>query len=173
MRWDDIAAKAYFGLGIVALVAIPAVLAWMGLGLIGLLFALPLLAWIASRLIVNEGGVFFSWTSRQALGKWQGTYYSFNDVQVRVYEDDEELWFVVGDVLKSVGLKGVPDSFLAIYPRDCKLLEGTRFTVMNPTGLEHMLGKRNDREAIRFLQWMNRDVMRPWQRKRERPGATR
>lgn len=106
MQWDGIAAKLYFALGVVALLAIPVGLAWAGLWLVGLLFALPMVAWLVSRLLVQQGGDALGWISSLPLRKWQGSYYAFNDV--------------------------------------------------------------NEHEAIRFLQWMRCEVVKPWERKRER-----
>lgn len=167
-RWDDIAAKLYFALGVAALLAIPFFLWWIGLGVIGLLAALPMLAWIASRLLVSHGGAAFGWIASLPMARWQGAYYSFNDVQVRVFEDEDELWFVAADVLKALGMRGVPDSFLAIYPDGSRVVPGTRLAALNPAALEKMLGKRNEHEAIRFILWMKREVVMPWERKRER-----
>lgn len=168
MQWDSIAAKLYFALGVVALLAIPVGLAWAGLWLVGLLCALPMLGWLLARVLVHQGGNAFSWISSLPLRKWQGAYYSFNDVQVRVYEDEDDLWFVASDVLAAVGMRGVPDSFLAVYPDGSRVIPGTRLTGLNAGALEQMLGKRNEHEAIRFLQWMRREVVKPWERKRER-----
>ena len=165
--WVGIAAKAWFALGVIALIVVPAVLAWMGLGIIGLLFALPILAWIGARVLIKGTGEAFSWMSLKAVEEWQGAYYAFNDVQVRVYEEDDALWFVLDDVVKALGLKAVPQSYLATHARTGKVLDGRK--VVKPEALDEMLGRRNEHEAIRFLQWMHRDVMKPWQRKRERP----
>lgn len=165
--WDKVSGRAYFGLGIVALFAIPAILAYMGLGLIGLLFALPILAWVASRLLVHGGGAAFTWLNRKPLEEWQGTYYAFNDVQVRVYEDDDpkRLLFAADDVVMAVGLKKLPESFRIGHPRDLITIPGTRLVMLDPAGVEHLLGKRNDHEARRFLQWMHREVIKPWERR--------
>jgi hypothetical protein len=166
--WDKVSGRAYFGVGIVALFAIPLVLAYMGLGLIGLLFALPILGWIASRLLVHGGSHAFSWMSRQALEEWQGTYYAFNDVQVRVFEDDDprRLLFVVDDVVMAMGWKRLPESFRIAHPRDLVPIPGTRLFALDPAGVERLLAKRNDHEAMRFLNWMKREVVAPWEKGR-------
>jgi hypothetical protein len=41
---------------------------------------------------------------------------------------------------------------------------------LDPDGVEHLLGKRNDHEAMRFLTWMRRDVVAPWEKRRQRAG---
>lgn len=116
-------------------------------------------------LLAHEG---MSWLWQKPMEAWQGSYYSFNDMQVRVYEFEDELWFVVPDVVRAVGMKSVPQSFRAIYPKGSRILPGTRLSVMNRASLENLLGKRNEHEAIRFLNWMRREVVKPWERKREK-----
>ena len=166
MQWDNIAAKAWFIVSILLLLAVPITLAYMGLNLLAVLFVLPLAAWIAARVIIKGTGEAFTWLSRKPLEAWEGAYYAFNDVQVRVYEDEDELWFVVDDVVQATGLGRLPQSYLATHPRSAKEMGGRK--AMNPAALEEMLGKRTDHESVRFLQWMRREVVRPWERKRER-----
>ena len=162
-------------LRILMCVAISAAMTWVGwkLGdrpwaMIGFLFSTPIIGMALRKPLVEAIHEGFTWLSQQSMVKWQGIYYSFNDVQVRIYEDDDDLWFVASDVLKAVGMRGVPDSFLAIYPDGCKVVPGTRLSALNPAALEAMLGKRNEHEAVRFLQWMRREVVKPWEKKRER-----
>jgi prophage antirepressor-like protein len=88
-------------------------------------------------------------------------------VQIRIFEDDGKLWFVVGDVMYAIGMKELPESFRAVRPRDVRVVPGTRLKALDPAGLEHLLGKRNEHESIRFLNWMRREVVRPWEKKRE------
>lgn len=168
IEWDKVAARAYFVVGILGLVVIPAVLAFIGLGLIGLLFALPVLAWIASRFLVHGGASAFAWMSTSHYRKWEGGYHEFNGVQVRVYEDEEQLWFVLPDVLESTGLREAPGAFRAAHPGDIRDIPGHRLKGLNPRGVEHMLAKSPGHEAGRFLLWMRREVVLPWERRRGR-----
>ena len=170
VEWDKVAGRAWFAVGVLALVAIPAVLAYMGLGIIGLLFALPILAWIGARLLVHGGASAVSWMSLAHARKWDGAYYAFNDVQVRVYEDDGQLWFVLPDVLKSIGLKETPAAFRAAHPGDIRDIPRHALKALNPQGVEHLLAKCHDHEAGRFLHWMQREVLKPWEKRNERRG---
>src|SRR5437763_10303467 len=71
-------------------------------------FSIPLLAVaIAKPLVelVHEG---FGWLSDQPMRKYQGSYYAFNNVQVRVIEGDDRLWFSAADVLRACHLRAVP-----------------------------------------------------------------
>ena len=42
-----------------------------------------------------------TWLRRKPLEAWQGHYYAFNDMQVRVFDDGERLWFCAIDIVKS------------------------------------------------------------------------
>ncbi|MEO7741812.1 MAG: hypothetical protein ABIR98_02620 [Usitatibacter sp.] len=155
--------------------AISAAMTWVGwkLGqkpwaLLGFLFSTPIMGMALRKPLVEAVHEGFTWLSQRPMVKWQGVYYAFNDVQIRIYEDDDRLWFVASDVLKSVGMRAIPDSFLAIYPDGCKVVPGTRLSALDVTALEAMLGGRDDRDAVRFLQWMRREVVKPWAKKRER-----
>ena len=162
-------------LRLVLCAALSAAMTWVGWklggkswGLTAFLFSTPIIGLALCRPLVEGIHEGFTWLSQRPLAKWQGSYYAFNDVQVRVFEDEDELWFAAKDVLAAVGMRSIPDSFLAIYPEGSRVIPGTRLTALNARALEQMLGKRNEHEAIRFLQWMRREVVKPWERKRER-----
>lgn len=165
--WFGIGGKAIFFIVAAFFVAL-ALLAWKGLGMVGLLLTLPVLAWFASRLIVHGSSGAVGWINRKATSEWEGYYYAFNDIQIRVYEDDGRLWFVARDVLTALEMKDVADSFLARFPDDTRLLEREKLTAIDANGLEKLLGNRLDHESVRFLLWMRRDVVKPWERKKQR-----
>ncbi|HET7730736.1 MAG TPA: hypothetical protein VFK48_11950 [Usitatibacter sp.] len=162
-------------LRLVLCAAVSAAMTWIGwkLGgkpwaLLGFLFSAPIMGAALRKPLVEGIHEGFTWLSQRPLAKWQGSYHAFNEVQVRVYEDGDQLWFAAKDVLDAVGMRGIPDSFLAIYPEGSRVIPGTRLTGLNAAAVERMLGNRNEHEAIRFLQWMRREVVRPWERKKER-----
>lgn len=163
--WDGWIAKLYFALGVIVLLVVPLVLAMKGLGLIGFLFAVPLLAALAARLIVNRGGGVLRWFRHKALEEWQGTFYAYGMDQVRVYEDEGRLWFVVVDVLHAVRWKALPDRFRLTQRARLHPVEGTDLEALDLQGLEVLLGTSRDPEAGKFLLWARRDVDGPWQRK--------
>jgi hypothetical protein len=164
--WANVGGKTIFFVVVAFFVAL-ALFAWKGLGVAGLLLVLPLLAWFASRLIVHGSSGAVGLINRRATSEWEGYYYAFDDIQIRVYEDDGRLWFVARDVLKALGMKDVADSFLARFPDHARLLESEKLTVLDADGLEKLLGRRQDRESVRFLLWMRRDVLKPWAKKKE------
>ena len=59
-----------------------------------------------------------------------------------------------------------------MHPREVRVVPGTNLKALDPEGLERLLGKRNEHESIRFLNWMRREVVKPWERKRAYSSAT-
>jgi len=138
------------------------------LGLVfGLLFSLPLLAWAASRLLVEGTHSGFAWMADKQLEQWEGKYYEFATVQIRIYEYEDELWFSIADIAQATGLRINADSQLAVYQGGCKVLPGTgnRVCMTSPT-VEKFIAKHASQETGRFLLWMQREVMMPWERKK-------
>jgi hypothetical protein len=155
-------------------VAAAAAISWAGFslggkawGLVGFVVAVPIIGFAIARPLiefVHEGTV---WLSQQPMKKWEGNFYAFNDVQVRIFEYKDELWFAAADVLKSTGIAAVPDSLLAIYPEGCRVIPGTRLTCLNMKAVEKFLASHREPEAQRFVLWARREVIAPWTRKRE------
>jgi hypothetical protein len=127
--------------------------------LIGFLVAVPVIGVaIAKPLVelIHEG---FGWLSAQPLRKWQGNYYEFGGVQVRVFEEDGALWFAAPDVVMATGVKAIP----ATIPGGREIAEMNAL----PIGvIETLLTAHEGHEARRFLLWARREVITPWERKR-------
>ncbi|MBC8022899.1 MAG: hypothetical protein H7Y14_07255 [Burkholderiales bacterium] len=145
-----------------------AVVTWIGwkLGgkpwaLIGFLVSLPVLAFSLSRPLVQliEDG--FAWTAAQPLRKWQGNYYEFGGVQVRVVEDDDALWFAADDVIKATGIEAVGGAL-----PESRLIAELRLSCLTIDGVETLLARHPSHESGRFILWARREVFTPWERKR-------
>ena len=165
--WFNVGGKMLFVIVAAIFIGL-ALLAWKGLGIVGFLLTLPVLAWFASRAIVHGSTGAVGWINRKATSEWEGHYYAFNDVQIRIYESDGRLWFVARDVLQSLEMNDVADSFLARFGDNARLLEREKLTALDADGLQKLLGRRQDHEAVRFLLWMRRDVLMPWEKKKGR-----
>jgi hypothetical protein len=131
------------------------------------MFAVPIVAWIASRLIMRGGAGFVGLARHHALHEWHGAYYEFDGWQVRVFEDEDQLWFVVIDVARSLGWRRVPQSFLSTQRHRLRPVEGTKLLATDMAGLEILLGARREQNCGRFLRWARSEVEAPWRRKRE------
>jgi hypothetical protein len=160
-------------LALCAAIVLPA--SWIGWrmnGKAGLLIAIvvvvPLLAKLLSKQLIELVHEGFTWLSHQPLQAWQGSYYAFDDVQVRIYEVDGALWFAVADILMSIGAKRVPPRFLATHRAELRRVPGTALQALPAASLPALLEPMREPAAGRFLLWAQRDVVRPWERKARR-----
>jgi hypothetical protein len=67
-----------------ALCAAVSWLVWRYLGLVVAVITVPLWGIALARPIVEFAGHFYDWVNRSPLAAWQGRYYNFNGVHVRV-----------------------------------------------------------------------------------------
>jgi hypothetical protein len=156
---------------LVSLAAV-AVFTWVGwkLGgppwaIIGLVFSCPLFAVAVARPLVELSHSGFSWLALRSLEPWQGRYYVFNNVQVRVYEHRGELWFAARDVMKAIGVDRMPDALLR-RDHDCMAIPEARMMTFNLKGLEKFAGGHGGPLAGGIVLWAQREVVLPWERKR-------
>lgn len=135
-------------------------------GWIGFVLSVPLYGTALAKPLLElfEEGI--TWLAHQPLRQWEGRYYEFNGIQIRVYEDDDKLWFVAKDVLRATNIPAIPDSFLATHSQGCKVLDGTSLTCLDLDTLEKMLARSREHEPGRFILWARREVETPWERKR-------
>ena len=172
MKW---LARALFVLGLLLIVVGPMTFGWWVAGPGVLLFALPLVAWLAARGLVHGIPGLARMAGDHAIREWHGAYYAFDDFQIRIYEHDERLWFVVRDVLRADGWKQVPQGFLATHRRSLHRVEGTRLEAVDLAALQALLGGSREPDCGRLLRWAHKEVAAPWERKqadRKRASAT-
>ena len=129
--------------------------------LVAFVFSSPLIGVAIARPLVELFHEGIGWLSAQPLEKWQGNYYEFSGVQVRVYEEDGKLWFVAKDVVKAAGIEALADAF-----HEGRILAGANLRCLSPTDVEKLLATHRAHESGRFLLWMRREVIAPWERKR-------
>ena len=148
--------------------AASALMTWVGwklgggpLALVAFVFSSPLIGIAIARPMVELFHEGVGWLSAQPLEKWQGNYYEFGGVQVRVYEDVGALWFAAKDVVKAAGIEANADAF-----HEGKVLEGANVRCLTAGEVEALLTTHQSREGGRFILWMRREVVAPWERKR-------
>jgi hypothetical protein len=132
--------------------------------LIGLYLLWPL--WRAAGLIVSR-------LRDSPLAPWQGSYYEFDNAQIRVLVDDgDRLLIAASDVLDALHIKGrdrQPDRIRAIVgPEGLVFLPGTRQPFFTESGLQQWLGRSSRRDVARFTHWLRTQVCEPHRRRQER-----
>ena len=132
--------------------------------LVALVFTSPAFAVAIARPLVELSHEGLGWLAAQPLEKWEGRYYEFNSVHVRIYEDRGKLWFAAQDVIKAAEIAANADSLLAVYPGGCKVLQG--LSCLSMQALEEFLLAHPGPESGRCLHWARREVLAPWEKKR-------
>jgi len=131
--------------------------------LIGLYMLWPL--WRGGRLVLSR-------MRESPLAPWQGRYYAFDNVQIRVLLDEENrLLMVASDVLDALRVEGrdrAPDRIRAIAGRDALItVLGLAEPVFTEKGLQAWLERNSRRDVVRFARWLRTQVSEPHHRRRE------
>jgi hypothetical protein len=152
-----------------ASMAIAAWIGWSFRGLGGALVALvvtsPLLAVAIARPLLEFVGETGRWLWNKPLEEWEGKFYSFNQVQIRVLEHDDEPWFIAADVLKAIDSPSLRSRKLSIAPGEIE--DSPYGAAFSMRGLQKHLLAIPEREAARFLLWAEREVFLPFKKRRE------
>jgi hypothetical protein len=116
-----------------------------------------------------------TWQAESAWGEWQGSYYEFDGIQIRVLQQGEKVWFVAADVFDVLGIKGFqrnPERVRQIAGRDGLVRPpGSRLLAFTEIGLKAWLDRRTDIDAHKFGRWVELQVLEPLRRRRERESA--
>ena len=133
----------------------------------GIVFASVPVAGLLVKPLMEFTADGFDWLAKAPLEPWQGRYYRFNDVQVRVYEVGGELWFVDRDVCQSCGLPFDLSFGARFPPAHHDRIAGTREWGFSEAGLESFLAPSRETEAGKFLLCARREVLAAHRRKQE------
>jgi len=159
---------AFFLMRLALGVAASVAMTWVGYklggfawGILGFLFSTPIIGVAIAKPLVEMIHDGFGWLSAQPLRKWEGAYYEFNGVQVRVMEDDDRLWFAADDVVKATGIRAKGATLL-----EAALLPEWDLPCLTIEGVETVLGRHRSHESQRFILWARREVQTPWERKK-------
>ena len=131
----------------------------------GIVVASPLVAKLTARQLIELTHEGFSWLWHQPLKAWEGSYYAFDNVQVRVYEVDGALWFTIKDVLSAVGMRNVPRAFASTHGPQLRRIQGTMLDAVAASGIAPLMAYARDPRGGRFVLWAQREVVAPWERK--------
>jgi len=143
-----------------------ALITWIGwkLGqrawaLVAFVFSIPLIGVAIAKPLVEFLHEGFGWLSEQPMRKYQGRYYAFNSVQVRVIEGHDRLWFSAADVLQACDLRAVASLLPGVQE-----LDGVH--CLDIAGLQALHEAYGQPELGRLTLWARREVVTPWERKR-------
>lgn len=132
----------------------------------GVLAAAPVVAIVLAPPLIALFPAYVGWIQRRTMAPWQGRYYAFDDHQIRIVEARGQLWFATADVHAALGLRHRP-AVIARYASSERRPIAEIGEGLSLAGLARLLARSTDARALRFLQWAERDVAKPWQNKRE------
>ena len=161
-------------------VGLSALVTWIGwkLGqkawaLVAFLFSLPVIGFAIARPLIELSHEGLTWMSRSGLRAWEGNYYEFAGVHVRVYELDGQLWFAAADVIKAVEIQASPRLLASTKARGAREIPGAGLVCLTVEAVEELLAAHSPSEGGRFINWMRREVVAPWERKKSGALAAR
>jgi hypothetical protein len=137
------------------------------LGPIPAIIGIPIVGVLLAKPVLEGGATWFNWARKQPYAKWQGNYYEFSNVHIRIFEVGNELWVVDEDLLRVIGEK--PSLMLgSLYdPHEYDTIPDTRHHGFSPEGAEKVLQNSKHSEAGRMRLWLTREVYKQHARKRE------
>ena len=131
--------------------------------LVAFLASVPVMGIAIARPLVELSHEGLSWMSQHPLKEWEGDYYEFAGVHVRVYELDGSLWFGAADVINAVGIQASPTLMLSQNVRGCRKLPGAGLICLTAEAAEKLVLEHSAPEGGRFVNWMKREVVMPWE----------
>ncbi len=159
---------------IAARVAGCAIASWIGwrvFGAPGIVFAAPLFGVAFARPLIQLIG-----SARHAMRRahWrdvEGRHYAFRGWPVKVVADaDKQRWVRLADIRAIVGFTASEGALALAYPTGVRRIgRATEGFLGEDVLLEH-LGKERGPDAIRLRLWVEREIVLPARRERERLG---
>ena len=141
------------------------------IGLIFVALSAPLWGVLLKKPIVEGLGNYFRWAKQQPYMRWQGRYYEFESVHIRVFEDDYgHLWFCDKDVLRALGQSVAKTYRLAYAETDYRAIPGERLKGFSENAVILVVSRIRHPSAGKFKFWLEREVLAPHHKKREKAG---
>jgi hypothetical protein len=147
-----------------------ATISWLAFAKVGMVAGVcTIVLWgaLLAKPIMELITTWFNWAKREPYAKWQGNYYEFANIQIRVFVQPDGLWFCDRDVLTVIE-ETRPVALAQIYSdTEYALLEDERLHAFSETGVARMLSTSEHRNAAPMLLWLTREVIKQHHRKLE------
>lgn len=101
------------------------------------------------------------------LKPFQGRYYAFNQLQIRVIDVDDALWVVDEDILPIIGLKVSEIARRQAKPHEYFYNKREKLWLYSESYLQRLLKKNQHAESVKLRLWLERTVYLPHQNKQK------
>jgi hypothetical protein len=151
-----------------------AVLAWglwrLGLG-VGVLFIAGLAGLLLSRPLMELAIAVWQAMRQANWRELEGRHYAFKGRTVLVVEDgDYQRWVRLADIRAIAGFTASDAALQVTYPAGWRLLGRPALPHLSDEALLAHIAKERAPEAVRLRQWIEREIVFPARRERERRG---
>ncbi len=146
-------------------------IAWRVFGAAGLVFAAPLLGLAFARPLVELAAAGSRAIHRAHWRDVEGRHYAFRGRGVRVLEDaGGRRWIRLGDIRAIVGFTASDGALALAYPEGVRRIGRPVEPYIGEAALLAHLGKERGPDAIKLRAWVEREIVFPARRERERLG---
>ncbi len=144
------------------------------------MLAVPAIGVLAAGPIMIVVSAWLHWQRGQPHQKWQGNYYEFANIQIRVLEipndlPDEtgqliptKLWFVDKDVLKVLGRKPTLQLKAMFKTTDYRDFSDENVWAFSEVGVKKILMISTHPESKKMMLWIERELIKVHRRRLER-----
>ncbi len=152
--------------------AVAMAIGWRVFGASGLVYAAPLLGVAFARPLIELASA-----SRRAMrrAQWrdvEGRHFAFRGRPVKVIEDgDRQRWVRLSDIRAIVGFTASDGALALAYPAGWQRIGRSGEAFLGEDALVAHLGKERGPEALRLRRWVEREIVFPARRERERLGV--
>ena len=145
--------------------------AWRLLGTTGLAVAAPAFGIALARPLLDLAGALRDAMKRSHLRDVEGRHYAYRGRRVQVIDDaDRRRWVRLADVRAIVGFTASDGALAISYPGGVRLLGRPAEAHVGEEALLAHLAKERTPEATRLRRWVEREIVFPARRERERLG---
>jgi hypothetical protein len=146
-------------------------LVWRKFGLAGMMPTLPLFGIALARPLLDFASAVGQWMRRAHWRDVNGRHYAYRGRPVRVVEDDEHgRWVRLADVRAIVGFTASDGALAVSYPEGVRRIGRPPEPHLRDEALLAHLDKERSPEALRLRHWVERTIVFPSRRQRERLG---
>ncbi len=137
----------------------------------GLLFMAGVVGIVVARPLIDLAIAIWHEMRRANWRELEGRHFAFKGRPIRVFEDDDhQRWVRLADIRAVAGFTATDTALRVTYPRGCALRGRPPELYVSDEALLAHLVKQRAPLTVRFRHWVEREIVFPARRQRERLG---